>query len=111
MKHTDHLLIGGGLASHEAAVSIRERNPDESITIVSKESYPPYNRTMLSKAFLRGEADRESLYLMQKKDYDLQGIELLLDAVVEKLEPETRKAGLPGGDEISFDGHISPKGV
>lgn len=44
-----YLLIGGGTASYYAALTIRARDPDAKVLIVSDEKHTPYKRTMLSK--------------------------------------------------------------
>ena len=46
------VIIGGGPAAKSAAEAIRERNFTAMITIVTQESYLPYNRPMLTKAII-----------------------------------------------------------
>ncbi|MBE6041173.1 MAG: pyridine nucleotide-disulfide oxidoreductase [Clostridiales bacterium] len=47
------VIIGGGPAAKSAAEAIRERNQTAIITIVTQESYLPYNRPMLTKAIVK----------------------------------------------------------
>ena len=56
MPSVKYLLIGGGLASAEAAKQIRRVDAEGSIALVSDEPLLPYNRPPLSKEYLRGEA-------------------------------------------------------
>lgn len=44
-----YLLIGGGTASYYAALTIRARDPDARVLIVTDEKESPYNRPPLSK--------------------------------------------------------------
>lgn len=48
----DYVLIGGGVASVNAAIGIRELDESGSILIVCGETYPPYDRPPLSKKML-----------------------------------------------------------
>ena len=61
MQSTRYLLVGGGLASSQAAKQLRQLDPGASITIVSDERHPPYDRPPLSKDFLRGETPADKL--------------------------------------------------
>lgn len=46
-----YLLIGGGTASYYAALTIRAREPEARVLIISEEKESPYNRPPLSKGF------------------------------------------------------------
>jgi 3-phenylpropionate/trans-cinnamate dioxygenase ferredoxin reductase subunit len=59
----DILVVGAGQAGLQLAVSLREDGFDGTVTIVGAEKYTPYQRPPLSKAFLHGDADIESLEL------------------------------------------------
>ncbi len=62
MRSTKCLLIGGGLASGQAAKQLRERDGRGTITLVGEELSVPYDRPPLSKEFLRGEKPRDALF-------------------------------------------------
>ena len=55
MESTSYLLIGGGLASYQAAKQLRQLDAQATITLVSEEDHLPYDRPPLTKEFLRGE--------------------------------------------------------
>ena len=58
-RNADYLIIGGGIAGTTAAETIRSRDKDGSIVIVSAEPYPLYSRIMLSKrGFFLGQIPR-----------------------------------------------------
>jgi NADPH-dependent 2,4-dienoyl-CoA reductase/sulfur reductase-like enzyme len=59
MRHVDFLLVGGGLASATAAVTLRKEGAGGSIAIIAEEDVPPYNRPPLSKSVLLGTLDRQ----------------------------------------------------
>ncbi|KAI1721693.1 pyridine nucleotide-disulfide oxidoreductase domain-containing protein [Ditylenchus destructor] len=46
-----YLLIGGGTASYYAALTIRARDPDAKVMIITDENDTPYKRQLLSKEF------------------------------------------------------------
>ncbi|KAI1728857.1 pyridine nucleotide-disulfide oxidoreductase domain-containing protein [Ditylenchus destructor] len=46
-----YLLIGGGTASYYAALTIRARDPDAKVMIITDENDSPYKRQLLSKEF------------------------------------------------------------
>ena len=47
------VILGGGPAAKSAAEAIRDRNKSAMITIITQESYLPYNRPMLTKGIVR----------------------------------------------------------
>lgn len=67
---TEHILIiGGGQAGMQIAVTLREDGFEGSVTIVGEEHHGPYQRPPLSKAYLAGDADAESLELRNPQFY------------------------------------------
>ena len=54
-------IVGGGLAGAIAAQTLREEGFDGRITLLSKESHRPYALPPLSKDYLQGKADRDSI--------------------------------------------------
>ncbi len=103
MKSTKYLLIGGGLASGQAAKQLRESDPHGPITLVGEEPYVPYDRPPLSKEFLRGEKPRDALFFDPEQYFLDHGIELILGAAVRGLDLRTKTATLANGQAIAFD--------
>jgi 3-phenylpropionate/trans-cinnamate dioxygenase ferredoxin reductase subunit len=67
---TEHILIiGGGQAGMQIAVTLREDGFEGTVTIVGEENHGPYQRPPLSKAYLAGVADAESLELRNPQFY------------------------------------------
>jgi len=77
-KSTKYLLIGGGLASGQAAKQLRENDPCSPITLVGEEPYVPYDRPPLSKEFLRGKKRRDELFFDPEQYFHDHGIDLIL---------------------------------
>ena len=54
---THVVIVGGGVAGQSAAESLRQAGFRGSITILTAEEHPPYDRTGMSKAlFMTGPA-------------------------------------------------------
>ncbi len=106
MKLAKYLLIGGGLASHQAAKQLREIDPQSPITLVGEEPYVPYDRPPLSKEFLRGEKPREELFFDPEQYFHDHGIDLVLGVAVRQLDlitKATKTATLANGEAITFE--------
>jgi NADPH-dependent 2,4-dienoyl-CoA reductase/sulfur reductase-like enzyme len=103
MKSTKYLLIGGGLASGQAAKQLRESDPHSPITLVGQEPYVPYDRPPLSKEFLRGEKSREALLFDPEQYYRDHAIELVLGVAVLELNLTSKTALLDNGEAIAFE--------
>lgn len=103
MNPTKYLLIGGGLASGQAAKQLREKDPDGTILLVGEEPYVPYDRPPLSKEFLRGEKSRDELFFDPAPYLHDQRIDLCLGVAVQRLDPAKKIALLAGGETIPFE--------
>ena len=57
------VIIGAGHAGGTAAALLRQYGYEAPITLVGEEPIAPYQRPPLSKAWLKGEADADSLAL------------------------------------------------
>src|SRR5215469_7311295 len=71
------LIVGGGQAAMQLAISLRELGWREAVTIAGDEPYPPYQRPPLSKAFLSGNAEATTLEYRSAEHYAREGITLL----------------------------------
>jgi 3-phenylpropionate/trans-cinnamate dioxygenase ferredoxin reductase component len=80
------LIVGASQAGLQLAVSLRELGDTSAITLVGEEVHPPYQRPPLSKEFLAGTAERDSLDFRTPAFYRETGIELLCGERVTGLE-------------------------
>lgn len=55
------VIIGGGAAGFAAAHALRERGHEGPVTVVSTDTDPPYDRTLLTKDYLDGKFGAERL--------------------------------------------------
>ena len=82
----DILIVGAGQAGMQIAVSLRELGFAGAITLIGSEPVGPYQRPPLSKAYLSGEADLESLELRAPSFYDDRDITLRCGDPVASIE-------------------------
>ena len=59
------VILGAGHAGGTAAALLRQYGHEGPITLVGDEPIAPYQRPPLSKAWLKGEADADSLALIE----------------------------------------------
>lgn len=96
------VVVGGGLAAGRLAVEYRAAGGEASLTILSAEPDPPYNRPPLTKGFLRGELEREETLVQEPAAYEDEVVELRLDATVERIDPDGHVVELVGGETVSY---------
>jgi 3-phenylpropionate/trans-cinnamate dioxygenase ferredoxin reductase subunit len=102
-RHSDVLLVGGGLAAANCARWLREEGFEGSVTLVGREPDPPYNRPPCSKGYLRGSETREDTWFRPSEWWAEQSIELLTRTSVMSLDLEDRVAALSTQEQVSFD--------
>lgn len=90
-KDTDEkfVIIGGGPAAKSAAEAIRERNLTAMITIVTQESYLPYNRPMLTKAIIE-DFGYNGLAIEDDEWYTKNNIFFMSDTEVVKVDTDAK---------------------
>jgi 3-phenylpropionate/trans-cinnamate dioxygenase ferredoxin reductase component len=103
MVSTRYLLIGGGLASSQAAKQLRRDDPGASIALVGSEPHPPYDRPPLSKEFLQGKKSRAELFYDPESFFAEHWIELILGTTVDGLDLHGKDAVLGDGRTIHFE--------
>jgi len=81
------IIVGGGLAGAIAAQTLREEGFDGRITLLGEESNRPYERPPLSKDYLQGNTDRDSIFVHPESWYADHAVELRLGAAVTSLDP------------------------
>ncbi|WP_063797596.1 NAD(P)/FAD-dependent oxidoreductase [Saccharothrix sp. NRRL B-16348] len=109
MKNEERVVIaGGGLAGLRAGERLRELGFRGEIAIVSAERHLPYHRPALSKEAINGELIASDLRLTISRELNAVW---RLGTAATHLEPDRRVVGLPGGEELKYDGLIIATGV
>ena len=97
------VVVGGGLTGARAVQKLRDEGYSGKLTVVGAEEHLPYERPPLSKGYLQGADERDSVFVKPKAWYDEQDVELLLGARAEQLDPASRRLVLGDGRELAWD--------
>ena len=102
MKY-DVIIIGAGQAGLSTAVALRQKKFLGSILLIGDERFIPYQRPPLSKAFLLGSTDEQSLYLKSEDFFKKRNINILTSVSVSKIKPKERKVILDQKKIINYE--------
>jgi 3-phenylpropionate/trans-cinnamate dioxygenase ferredoxin reductase subunit len=97
------VIVGAGLAGAKAAETLRAEGFGGRLLLFGDEAERPYDRPPLSKGYLRGETDRDSLYLHQDGFYATHDIELRTSTPVRSIHPAAHRLELASGERIGYD--------
>ena len=97
------LIVGGGLAATEAARTLRAEGYDDRLVVVTEEPRAPYERPPLTKAYLRGEVDVDTLHPVPAAFYADGGIDLRTGTRATELDVHERRVRFADGSDIVFD--------
>ena len=96
-------IAGAGLAGAKAAETLRAEGFDGRVLLIGAETERPYERPPLSKDYLRGEAERATIYVHDEGFYAANEIELRLGRSVGALDAGARELTLDDGERIRYD--------
>ena len=96
------VIVGGGPAGLATARAYRLAGGSGSVTILTTEPYPPYNRPPLTKDYLRGETPREDLWLEPPGWFEENAVDLRLATNVHSLDRDRRVVETENG-EFPYD--------
>jgi 3-phenylpropionate/trans-cinnamate dioxygenase ferredoxin reductase component len=102
MNAADIVIVGTGHAGAQAAIALRQHGFAGSITMVGRDSVPPYERPPLSKEYLAGEKPFERLLIRPPQFWAEREVELMLDTNVRSLDPAAKTLSLSGGGTLAY---------
>lgn len=97
------VILGAGHAGGTMAATLRQLGFEGSICLIGEEPLIPYQRPPLSKAWLKGEADGDSLALRPADFYTQQRIDLRTSLKAMEIDREARTVRLENGEKLSYD--------
>src|SRR5215470_868530 len=97
------VIVGGGAAGFAAVEMLRREGFGGSITMVSTDDAPPYDRPNCSKDYLAGNAPEEWMPLRPPEWYGEQKIDLKLRTEVTASDAKARAVTLASGASLPFD--------
>jgi len=86
-----------------AADSLRREGFEGSLTIISADEFPPYDRPNLSKDYLAGAASDEWMPLRPPEYYSDNHIDLILRTRVTSLDPRQKRIQVQDGKAYEYD--------
>lgn len=98
----NYVIIGNGIAGVCAAESIRQFDPEGSLTIIGDETELPYYRPMISLV-LEGTMPSEKLPVREQNFYDELNIQPLLGERVTSIDVENKSLTVGNGKPIHYD--------
>jgi 3-phenylpropionate/trans-cinnamate dioxygenase ferredoxin reductase subunit len=105
------VVVGAGLAGSRTAETLRAEGFDGRVVLVGEEAELPYERPALSKDFLVGRRDRESLRLRPAGFHEEKGIELALGERVETIDADEHVALTSSGRTLRWDALVLATGA
>ena len=97
------VIVGAGHAGGSVAAFLRQYGHEGRIVLIGDEPLLPYQRPPLSKAWLKGEADADSLSLKPADWYAENNVMLRLGGVAERINRSEKTVTLASGEVIPYD--------
>ena len=97
-----HVIVGASLAGAKAAETLREEGFGGPIVLIGEEAERPYERPALSKDYLLGKAERETIYVHPPAWYAEHGVDLRLGTVVTGVDPAAHEVTLADGSRVGY---------
>jgi 3-phenylpropionate/trans-cinnamate dioxygenase ferredoxin reductase subunit len=98
----DFVIVGGGPAGYNAAKTLREEGAEGSILLISRDPDPPYDRTTVSKGYLRGDASHDEILLAAPEWYGEHGVELRARTSATKLDTGAKLLTLADRSQVPY---------
>jgi 3-phenylpropionate/trans-cinnamate dioxygenase ferredoxin reductase subunit len=96
------VIVGAALAGATAAKTLREEGFDGRVVLVGLEEHHPYIRPPLSKEFLSGAAERETVFVEKPEWYAEHDVELLTGVRALSVDPIDHLVALDDGSELHY---------
>lgn len=96
-------IVGGGLAGVRTAQALRDSGFSGEITLLSDEDHLPYDRPPLSKNFITGKANAESIRLLTDEKAMQLNLNLELGCRASCIDRLSRTVRTTSGREFSYD--------
>ncbi|MFI6050433.1 NAD(P)/FAD-dependent oxidoreductase [Streptomyces violascens] len=97
------VIVGGGLAGAKAAETLRSEGFNGRVILIGDEREHPYERPPLSKGFLAGKEERDSVFVHEPAWYAQNDIELHLGQIVTTVDRGAKTVRLGDGTVIQYD--------
>ena len=96
-------VVGAGLAGAKTVEALRAEGFDGRIVLFGEESHRPYERPPLSKGYLQGNDERETVFVHPEGWYAEHDVDLRLGVPVTGLDRHARELMTRDGDAVHYD--------
>jgi 3-phenylpropionate/trans-cinnamate dioxygenase ferredoxin reductase component len=100
--HTALVIVGAGLAGAKAAQTLREEGFSGQVVLLGEESERPYERPPLSKGYLLGKDERDTVYVHPAHWYADHDIDLRLGTTVTGIDAAAHEVALADGSRLGY---------
>ncbi|WP_028049182.1 NAD(P)/FAD-dependent oxidoreductase [Cellulomonas sp. URHD0024] len=97
------VVIGAGLAAAHVVSTLREEGDDRPVTLVGDEIDRPYERPPLSKGYLQGTAERDSVFVHSPDWYADHDVTTRFGTTATLVDRAARTVALSDGTELGYD--------
>jgi 3-phenylpropionate/trans-cinnamate dioxygenase ferredoxin reductase subunit len=99
---TPYVIVGASLAGAKAAEALRTAGVDGPVILIGAESELPYERPPLSKNYLQGKAERDTIYVHPGEWYQQAGIDLRLGTKVTAINRSAHEVVLADDSKVGY---------
>ncbi|MCX4822905.1 NAD(P)/FAD-dependent oxidoreductase [Streptomyces sp. NBC_01142] len=101
--HRTFVIVGGGLAGAKAAETLRAEGFTGRVILIGDERDHPYERPPLSKGYLTGKEERDSVFVHEPAWYAQADIELHLGQTVVAIDRDAKSVRLGDATVVHYD--------
>ena len=101
-NQTHYVIVGASAAGMAAREAIREQDPAGLITVLSDEPDMPYFRPLIP-FIISGKKSASEISLVGQGAYHGTGINVRLNARVDRINTEDQRVVISGGEQIPYD--------
>jgi 3-phenylpropionate/trans-cinnamate dioxygenase ferredoxin reductase component len=100
---TTFVIVGASLAGAKAAETLREEGFPGRVILIGEEQERPYERPPLSKGYLLGRDERDSVHVHDARWYGEHDVDLRLGTRVTAVDRAAHEVVLDGGERVRYD--------
>jgi 3-phenylpropionate/trans-cinnamate dioxygenase ferredoxin reductase subunit len=97
-----YVIVGASLAGAKAAEALRAEGFDGPVVMLGEETERPYERPPLSKDYLLGKAERDTIYVHPADWYEQHDVDLRLGDAVTAVDPAGHEVRLASGGRVGY---------
>jgi 3-phenylpropionate/trans-cinnamate dioxygenase ferredoxin reductase component len=97
-----YVIVGASLAGAKAAEALRAEGFEGPVILIGDETERPYERPPLSKGYLLGTEERDSIYVHSPEWYGEHDVDLRLGTAVTGIDPSAHEVTLADGSRVGY---------